>query len=98
MMTDSTAIGAPIASPCLALPLAEEEETGGLMVSGGSVEVDAGVVAEGLMVSGGSAEIDAVVVAEKTIVICDTAGLDSGDVAISADVVDLDADDSMTRH
>lgn len=80
MMTDSTAIGAPIATPSLALPFAEEWET------------------EGLLVSGGSAEIDAVVVAEETTVICDTAGLDSGDVAISADVVVLDEDDSMTRH
>lgn len=97
-MTDSTAMGAPIASPCLALLLVEEGETEGLLVSGGSAEVDAVVVAEGLLVSGGSAEIDAVVVAEKTTVICDTAGLDSGDVATSADVVDLDEDDSMTRH
>lgn len=53
---------------------------------------------EGLTVSSGSAEFGAVIVAEETTVICDTSGLDSGNVAISADVVVLDEDDSMTRH
>ena len=81
MMTDNTAIGAPIATFSLELPLTEEE---------GSERSE--VLAD-------NAEIDVVVVAEETIVICDTtAGLDSGDVAISADVVVLDEDNSMIRH
>lgn len=80
MMTDSTAIGAPIATPSLELPLAEEEGP------------------ERSEVSAGSAEIDVVVVAEETTVICDTAVLDGGDVGISADVVFLNEDDSMTGH